>query len=722
MMANNIKLNILILFHFLIFSVPLFFRFETEELFEFNKLMLTYGITLLIVGGWLCRMVLEQRTIWRQTIFDLPIALFLISQILSTVFSIHPYTSWLGYYTRFHGGLLSTFTYIALYYAFTSNFSKKEIRPLMLTASISAIIVSLYAILEHFGYSFSCFLISQGVAFDTTCWVQDVQNRVFATFGQPNWLAAYLITILPVSFFLAIRTTKQTWRWVLFSLANLLFFTALLYTKSRSGLLGLGAGASVFTTGLFLMKYKQQEQLPLKSLINYSRLSLLAGVMIVLSIIVGTSYTPALSSLWRSTPDNAQLENNEPLVANRLEIGGTDSGEIRKIVWEGALQVWKRYPIFGSGVETFAYSYYLDRPVEHNLVSEWDFLYNKAHNEFLNFLATTGLLGFSSYVLLLGWAMWVSWKYINQHSVGLNRKQEFANQGLALGFASGIVGLSVSNFFGFSTVMVSILLFLYLAFLAVLHFPTSNIVNKLKKSKAEQLNWLDYLFLMLISLAMIWGGLQLNATWKADINYAAGKTQLRAGQWQTGLGLLEKSIKLSSDEALYYDELSINYAQLAVALAEANEATAAAQLALEAIKASDAALARNDVHLNFYKTRVRVYLILAALDESYILSARDTLIAAIQKSPTDAKLVYNLALVELSLNQVEAGKAQLEKAVKLKPNYQDARFELGKLYELDGEIEKARLEYLYILEMINPANDSVRERLDELIDADHSED
>ena len=38
----------------------------------------------------------------------------------------------------------------------------------------------------------------------------------------------------------------------------------------------------------------------------------------------------------------------------------------------------------------------------HNLTSEWDFLYNKAHNEYLNYLATTGLFGLGSYLLFIG--------------------------------------------------------------------------------------------------------------------------------------------------------------------------------------------------------------------------------------------------------------------------------------------------------------------------------
>ena len=38
--------------------------------------------------------------------------------------------------------------------------------------------------------------------------------------------------------------------------------------------------------------------------------------------------------------------------------GVTESGDIRKIVWQGAIELWKQYPILGTGVENFAYSYY----------------------------------------------------------------------------------------------------------------------------------------------------------------------------------------------------------------------------------------------------------------------------------------------------------------------------------------------------------------------------
>ena len=45
-----------------------------------------------------------------------------------------------------------------------------------------------------------------------------------------------------------------------------------------------------------------------------------------------------------------------------LESGGTESGQIRTIVWKGALEIFKHYPLLGTGPETFAFAYPMFMP------------------------------------------------------------------------------------------------------------------------------------------------------------------------------------------------------------------------------------------------------------------------------------------------------------------------------------------------------------------------
>jgi len=187
---------ILALFYFLLFATPLFFRFKTTELFEFNKMILVYATTITILGVWVTQMVVEKKLLIKQTFLDKPLFFFVIIQLLSALLSLHPRTSFLGYYSRFHGGVFSTFSYVILYYAFVSTVTKKQILPLFAALFTSLSLVSVWGIFEHFGHSLSCTFLTN--AFDTACWVQDVQSRVFASFGQPNWMAAFIVLVLPL--------------------------------------------------------------------------------------------------------------------------------------------------------------------------------------------------------------------------------------------------------------------------------------------------------------------------------------------------------------------------------------------------------------------------------------------------------------------------------------------------------------------------------------------
>jgi len=682
-----------ICFAVLLFATPLIFAFDTKELFEFNKMLAVYALTTLIATAWLGRMIAQKKFVFNPTPLDIPILLFLLSQLVSTLLSIHPRTSILGYYTRYNGGLLSTLSYVILYFSFVTHLKKKDLLPLFGALLTGSILVSLYAIPEHFGYSMSCLLAAPNHAFNVSCWVQDVQSRVFATFGQPNWLAAYIITILPLSFVLS-STVKKPSLQKIFSVTTLLLFTTLLFTRSRSGLVGLGVGAVVMSAGFWLRAW-----LPRKTG------ALLTGGILIIALIFGTIYTPTLFDLFsrqNSQPVETQVEATP--VVNRLEEGGTDSGEIRKIVWEGAISVWKRYPWFGSGVETFGYSYYLDRPAAHNMVSEWDFLYNKAHNEFLNYLATTGLFGLGSYLFLLASFSWLILKTILSKETSTNT----ALRSTAL--FSGFSALMVSNFFGFSTVMVSVIMYFFFA-AAAINFQSEKKTDKLLTGKLNLLSQAGLL------ITIITGGVILMLiarTRQADVAYAIGKSQLDAQAYEVGLANLAKAIKLAPREAQYYDTLSSNYARLAVALSEQKEASAATQFAESAISLSDQAIALNPEQRNFYKTRAQVFIILSQLEPTALEDARAALQLGFEKSPTDAKLLYNLALTELSLGLPEEAIEHLRETVALKPDYEQVRLELGNQLQQQGDILGAKAEFEYILSNLQPNNEIAQEKLTEL--------
>ena len=683
---------VLYVFHALFIVIPLFFSFKSDELFEFNKMVATYVFTIFIVTSWLIRMIIEKRWIWKKTPFDFPIAIFLLSQFFSTLLSMHPRTSWLGYYSRFNGGLLSLISYAGLYFAFANNVQKKELAGMFRTLLYGGLLVAIYAIPEHFGHSPSCVLV--GSSFDTSCWVQDVQTRVFGTFGQPNWLAAYLLMLILYAFGMFLQITngdKNEKRGfsaissLLYFILTLMFLATLLFTRSRSGFLGLVVGFGVFAAlQLFhAIKYHTLQKTAQHLL---PKLAVSAVGFLAVLVLFGQDLLPTLRPVIHLIfPQQTQEESGaksttpaaQPTTGTQLESGGTESGTIRKIVWDGAIRVWKRYPVFGSGVETFAYSYYQDRPVEHNLVSEWDFLYNKAHNEFLNFLATTGTMGFASYIMLIGWIyIW--------GIASISSKPAFPN--ISAGLLAAFTGLHVSNFFGFSTVVVQILFFLTPAFLLIYSMneeSTEQAIAAKKKNISKQGNLLiSPAQWTAIGIVFMLSGFLLFRSytyWQADALYSRAKQYEKSGYGTEAIALLQRAIELSPNEAVFHDELSSLSAELAVQAATQKQNDLAQQLAQYAVLESDKTLELNNAHLNFYKTRARVFITLSQLEPTLLKEAERTLVFAREKAPTDAKIVFNLAI--FAEQEGEKGKAisLYEEAIRLKPNYLQAQEQLEKL-------------------------------------------
>jgi O-antigen ligase len=624
----------------------------------------------------------------------------------------------LGYYTRLNGGLLSTICYLILYYAFVNNVAPHHYRRLIFGTFLSSIFVSLYAIGEHYGHSLSCLLIKN--KFDVSCWVQDVQERVFATFGQPNWLAAYNVTL--ISFGTLILLTKNSLKTmskkllpqsqnfiltrqeqIVIALAVFLNFLTLIFTKSRSGIIAFFCSL-VLTLALSFWTWLKHHQLNRQKL---KSLALVLLIFIIPALIWGTQYTPSLASIANqpapsitSTPTSPTTLPPPELPANlqHVNLSITDSGEIRKIVWQGALDIWRHHPIIGTGVETFAYSYYQFRPQTHNWVSEWDFLYNKAHNEFLNFAANSGSFGLFSYLSIFVILALITIKVISRPLLPDHPSQSgylLPQTYWLIGITSALTALSITNFFGFSTVTVQVLLFLFLALAAQIYQPSSPPLS----SKKVTALWQKLSLCSLIILGFILGGQVFN-TWYADYHYAKCKSNIN----KTNLTLTQtlqfchQAVKLRPKEAIYQVDLADYYSQLAVGFTKtANDQALALPLAEQALNLSNNAIILNPVNINFYKTRFRTLANLALIDSQSLALAQENLEAAITLAPTDPKLAYYYSTLLEALDQNEQAQTWLDKALELRPIYTEARLHAADLAQKKGHYDDALAHYQYIL-------------------------
>ena len=406
--TDALKNLLKLLLYFLVFSTPLIFVNNTNELYEFPKMFFVYflGATVVFI---LCILALLSKVKIKLPSF--PVLFYLSAAIISTIFSSHLYTSVWGYYTRFNGGLISIMVFIGIYLVISSALEKSEISKILLLLIINSIPISIYGISQHF----------EGI------------TRVYTTIGQPNWAAAYIAMIIPLTLFNYLRTSGRNN--FLFGIIYLLEFACLWFTYSVSGFLGF-VGA-IFA--LFIINRK--EFMSKRTLVKAVPLVVLSILIAALNLgVFKQRVEDILTDVRKIAFVSVYALENVPAVGNNL----SDPGFIRSGLWEGTLKLAVSSPkvfFVGTGLETYPYAFQPFRPKVLNYSSEWDFIFNKPHNYYLEILSTVGVLGLTAYGLLM--------------YKSLKTKHLF--------LVPSLVSLYISNVFGWPTVATALVFWIYMA-------------------------------------------------------------------------------------------------------------------------------------------------------------------------------------------------------------------------------------------------------------------
>jgi putative inorganic carbon (HCO3(-)) transporter len=723
---SYINRSIEYLFYALLLFVPLIFAGNTSELFEFNKMWLTFGITALISALWLSKMVLLKRVVFKRTIFDIPILLFLSSQIVSTLLSLDSYVSFWGYYSRWNGGLLSIICYVILYYAFVSNFftdivdkdwEKKSwlernptgaqvVKRSIFVSLISGLIVVIWSLPAHFGYDPTC-LIFRG-KFDVSCWTADFQPlvRIFGPLGQPDWLAGYVGVLLPITLGYIFKMLRKSKNYlnpylILYTVSFFLFYATLLYTGSRSGMIASFISLFAMTAIYILINRKNlsffKDKFLASLLIIFILVSFFAQIRLPVidrfSVegIKGIVRSQQVQSPANSAASQTSATNQGTPAVSALDSGGSSSLQIRKIVWKGGLDAWRANPIFGTGVETFAYAYYKFRPAEHNLVSEWNFLYNKAHNEYINYLTTTGLFGLLTYMSFILFFIFIAvlnilnkkvrpLRYVGNISAAFTVEP---TDPMTLALLFSFVSILIINFFGFSVVILNIYLFMIPAF-AIIRLgliKQDEFVDRVKYGTYPQ--WIAVGTFFALAFGIIWILIQY---WIADTSYALGQNYDHAQDYQTAYPLLQQAVA-QRKEPVFEDELSVNEAILALGLAQqaqqqksSSSAQIIQQLANNSLAINDQLIKDHPNNVLYFKSRVRILYSLSALDSRFLPAALSAIKAAANLAPTDASILYNLGVLYGQNGDSLTASKILEQTISYKPDYKEAHFALALFY------------------------------------------
>lgn len=421
MSNNSLYINIYkgllpTLFKVLIFFTPLIFITGTNEIFEFPKTYFVYLIGSTTIWLFLIKVIIENKKI---RLPDLLITGFFGVYLISTLFSSHFLTSVWGYYTRFNGGLFSLAVLIGIYIVLKNEFKNKQILQLISTGSLAVFPIGVYAIIQHFG-------LTAGV------WKGDPTVRAFSTLGQPNWLGAYMAMYLPFIFAGALglvendrmKENSRTYNFILFIIA----FAALWFTYSVSSLLAFVIGTAYF---VFLNT---------ESIIrNKKMVSILFALCIFIAVMNPGIFSKKVRDVFKDI--NKITANFFTAYAQEGQL--SDPGFIRSYLWAGTFDLILSSPknfLIGTGPETFAYEFQQFRPLSLNTSSEWNLVFNKPHNYYLELWSNIGIFGFVIYLLIA--------------IKSLKAKHNILTPALA--------GFYVSSFFGWPTITTALLFWIFL--------------------------------------------------------------------------------------------------------------------------------------------------------------------------------------------------------------------------------------------------------------------
>lgn len=637
-----------------IFLTPLILNFSTRELFEFPKMIFIYSTSILSLSILFWTGGRDFFKTVSKSFLAKPLLLLVAANAVSTLFSTDINTSISGYYTRFNGGLTSLLSFSILYFLAVKTLRRETIGQVLLFLTVGSDLIGIYAVLQHLGL-------------DKNFWVQDSQARAFSTLGQPNWLAAYLLMILPVTFSLMLGPAGRVKK-LFFFLSSLIVFAGIWFTYSLSGFLGLGALA-LCTSGFF-------ERKTLKK--NSAIIGVFLSLCLLLAILQPGNFFARLKSAYQNLTGRLVVLASES--AGGEPTRELDTSLIRTIVWQGAFNLFLSSPkifLIGTGPETFAYSFLQFRPVFLNRTTEWDFLYNKAHNYYLDLLSGTGLLGSLAY---LGIVVSVFRLYRKRQP-----KKDLLNSALLSGWTT----LLVTNFFGWPTVSTSLLFFLYPAMIEKNSDPEPE-KNGARPTKAPSGRL--KLILKTAAIASIILGLKTSSdVFLADVHFTKAMFLSRQGFFSEADREFTQAVKLNFKEPAYRREYAFNLAQEAL--------TGTNDQAFEFIKKAEdqagMAFLLNSKNSLTLKSLLRTYYALAKIDPSFEEKVEQYALKITRLAPTEPRAFYDTALILSYLGKNEEALNYVNKALELRPGYEEAKSLLQELIKERQELESKRGEQFF---------------------------
>ncbi len=361
-------------------------------------------------------------------------------------------------------------------------------------------------------------------------------NRIISSLGNPLFLSSYLFVQFFISLILMAKEQNKTYK-LLFALLSFTTLVTLYFTGSRSSLVAIVPTALV---GLIVLNKNLSSKI--KQLFSSNKkiiLTLVAGSLIVLTVSV-TWVNSGSGKTWSE-------ENLSPRIHRILTSAWKDRTEL----WTIALVGSSKHPLVGFGLENFSipFNQQFDLKKYSSLKEPW---YQEAHNQYLDILVATGIIGLIGFLLL----------FISSFKTLVSENKQTKNVALWL-LGLILAGQLIQNIFLFQTFTQNVLLFFVLA--AIFFYTQDQEIEWLPKLNIHFKEKESYKYLILpLSLVLIFFIVKINfqAFHQDTINFTANK-ELSQGHFKQGEDLFKKSL---SKKTNYEMDQRLNFADRVITL------------------------------------------------------------------------------------------------------------------------------------------------------------
>lgn len=635
------------------FLLPLVFFPGTAEIFELPKVTFLRFFVLLILAASALKFYQTGKVDFIRTFLDLPVLLFALVAVLSTIFSINPRLSIAGSYYRYEG-LPTILSYVAVFFAATNFLHKREqIKYLLGGLLFSGTLAAIYGIFQHFGYDF---IKLTGKVFELT--------RSSSTFGNPGFLGAFLILLIPIALVWFIRA-KGIGARMIYGGIILILIICLVFTYTRAAWLGFLFSLIILGTLLSPKNIFKQYRAVLFLMLTV----LIFGIIFALLPVSGRETAPSLAERAISL----------------LKLGGSVATRID--MWRNTLKLIVQKPILGYGWETYK-GVFLKYGTP--FLMSYEELPDRPHNQLLYLASSAGILGWLTFFWIVVLLYGKAFKFI--------RSLEFGDETrwLVGGLLAGVTAYLIQEQFLFSLASVTPVYWLFLGIIA-------NIIGEGQPTERPKIAPFSRSVLVTIAFILITIGALLNTfIFAADYYFKEGTKKDSLWTLDASINNLQLAVNLNPYMNKYRTSLAQAYSEKAVK-------TGNPRWTHQAVLVSEQGLQfdSRDVGMWIYLGDLHFY---QAWEKVCYERAVGAYRKALQLHPASAGARWAIGDLYRIQGKYDLAIPILEEARDLAPYHTGVWYSLGLTYEKAGRWQEAKGAFQRVLEL-DPAYSKAREAL-----------